>query len=310
MKTAEYLRPSSLAELRSISGRERAVFMAGGTDVIVKSRARECYETKTVIDVSGIPELQGIRLEENGDLWIGSAVTVREILANQEVRERFPLLAGAAARLGSTQIRNRATVGGNLANACIDADLIPPLLVLNAEVLTEEPEGPRRIPVREFFRSTPACLRHDEPVSRTCFFPEPVCKKTVLAPGGILTGISLPAYRPCPGEKDVRERFDKFLRSRHIGRAEMNMACRGHFSESGEVLSFEAAFGGIFPKPEYFEDEEGILTGKRPAEADFRRCARSIAEKASAFEKYMSDGPERIRTAEEWIYETVSEVMA
>ena len=120
--------------------------IAGGTDLMVNgslaSRAR-------YVDLSLIEEIQGVQSTSRG-LWIGALTTFTELRENRQVQELFPALATAASEVGGWQIQNRATIGGNAANASPAGDSLPVLLVLDAIVVIRGVDGERELPYQEF----------------------------------------------------------------------------------------------------------------------------------------------------------------
>jgi len=170
MKRYEYHRPRSLAEaLRLKAADPGACYVAGSTDVTVRVRAGDLAPT-ALISLRGVPEVRGIDFGTGAR--IGALTTVAEIQAHPGLREAYPVLAQAATVLGSVQIRNVATVGGNLCNASPCADTAPALLVLGARLRLEGPEGHRELPLEEFFRGPGAtCLTRDEVLTHVLLDP-------------------------------------------------------------------------------------------------------------------------------------------
>lgn len=125
-------RPTSLAELVAVMrGKDRVSLIAGGTDLLVGSRALP--NVGKLVDLTALPALRGI--DTTGpDIRIGAATTAAEIERHDGLARHFPALVQAAAECGSVQIRNRATIAGNIANAAAGADLIPPLLLAGARI--------------------------------------------------------------------------------------------------------------------------------------------------------------------------------
>jgi carbon-monoxide dehydrogenase medium subunit len=123
----------------------RIVFVAGATDLVLQMRG-EGIDGDFLIDLSQVRDLRYIR-EENGRIRIGAATPFSEIAASPLIREKALCLAQAAAQIGSAQIRNRATLGGNIANAAPAGDSLPPLSVLEASVHTVGPRQDRTVPV-------------------------------------------------------------------------------------------------------------------------------------------------------------------
>jgi aerobic carbon-monoxide dehydrogenase medium subunit len=147
----EYHRPKNLLEVLELrQANPGALLMAGGTDLMVRIR-RGDLRPRDIISLRRVEELRGIEQLLGGGLRIGANVTMRELILNEDIQVRFPVLAQAAGRLGSPQIRTSATIGGNLCNASPCADTAPPLLVLEAMVELLSPSGGRDIPLRDFF---------------------------------------------------------------------------------------------------------------------------------------------------------------
>ena len=109
-----------------------AVIVAGATDLAVKARSKDWYESKYLVDISRIQELQGIR-KEHGKIMVGAMTTIYELLHSELIRKGAGLLYQACGNIAGPQIRNQATIGGNLANSGPAADTIPALCVLEKQ---------------------------------------------------------------------------------------------------------------------------------------------------------------------------------
>jgi carbon-monoxide dehydrogenase medium subunit len=164
MRAFAWEQPTAIAdavELLEAHG-ERARLLAGGTDLLIRLRDRS-LEPDVVIDLKRIRELDdGIR-EADGRLIIGARTVMTDIAADPRIRRDYTALAEGAAVVGSVQIRNRATLAGNICNASPAADTAPALLVFDATVVVTGPDGERRIPIDEWFvRSGVTTLRAGE----------------------------------------------------------------------------------------------------------------------------------------------------
>ena len=157
--------------------------------------------------------------DEGGRLSVGAAVTLTELLNSRAVRDTASLLWQSASHAANRQVRNRATLAGNLANACPASDCIPALMVLGASVTAQGPEGRREIPLRELFRSCEACLRHAGMQVRTCYFLETATKKLTLRPGELIVSVEVPKQ---PTEE--RSLFYKLTENQSAGMAVLNFA--------------------------------------------------------------------------------------
>lgn len=146
----KYAKASSVAEaVRLLADDENARLIAGGTDVLVKLReGHDGYSS--IVDIHGLPELRGIELREDGALKLGAGVTFTDLLESELVAARAPVLGEMSAMVAGPQIRNVATIGGNIANGAVSADSVPPLLVLDASLEIAGPSGVRTTPLRGF----------------------------------------------------------------------------------------------------------------------------------------------------------------
>lgn len=151
MKKFDYFKPKTLEEaLRLLAQHgEKAKWIAGGTDVIVMIK-QKAMAPDVLISLQGIPGLD--QIQYNGSLSLGPMVTHRAIEKSAVIRENFSALADAVDDLGSIQIRNVATLGGNLCTAAPSADTATPLLVLGTQVKIKSAKEERTLPIEEFFK--------------------------------------------------------------------------------------------------------------------------------------------------------------
>jgi len=262
MQTFTYARPATLAEavamLEAHGPDARA--LAGGTDLIIRLRDGTLAPS-VVIDLKRIAELRpGIR---DGDGWlsIGATTVMTDIAADPRVARDFRALAEAAAVVGSVQIRNRATLGGNVCNASPAADTAPALLVYGAELVVAGPAGSRRIPIGDFF------VRSGE---------------TTLARGELVTAIELPVPARRTGAVHLRR-----TRRRGHDLASVTLCCG--VDEAGLT---RLAFGSVGPRPILAVDATGVLADAgAPAEAKAEILERMYAE-ASPSARSMRASPE------------------
>jgi carbon-monoxide dehydrogenase medium subunit len=151
MTSFDYHRPHTIADALALAQQTPAArFIAGGTDLLIRCRRRE-IRPPALISLRSIPELAAIEVGAQGGR-IGALATIRNLIDHDVLQERYPLLTMAARALGSEQIRNVATVGGNLCNASPCADTAPALLCYEAELEIRGPGGSRRAPLEEFLR--------------------------------------------------------------------------------------------------------------------------------------------------------------
>jgi CO/xanthine dehydrogenase FAD-binding subunit len=262
MRAFSYQRPTTIADAVALLAEHGpdARVLAGGTDLIIRLRDGSARPS-VVVDVKRIPELDPAIREVDGWLVIGATTVMTEIAADPRIRDRFTALAEAAAVVGSVQIRNRATLAGNLCNASPAADTAPSLLVYGAEVVASGPEGARRIPIDELFvRSGVTTLRRGE----------------------LVTAIELPLDRPRVGSAHQRR-----TRRRGHDLASVTLACAVDAAGLTRL-----AYGSVGPRPLLVTDDTGVLAD--PARPEMERAAileRMFAD-ASPSPRSMRAGPD------------------
>jgi CO/xanthine dehydrogenase FAD-binding subunit len=262
MHTFAYARPTSLAEavaLLEAHGPDARV-LAGGTDLIVRLRDGSAAPA-VVIDVKRIAELRpGIR-EVDGRVVIGATTVMTDVAADLLVRRHFPALAEAAAVVGSVQIRNRATLAGNICNASPAADTAPPLLVHGASVVVEGPGGTRRIPVDELFVRSGV---------------------TTLARGELVIAIEL----PIPAQRIASVHVRRTRRRGH-DLASVTLTC-GVDATGVTRLSY----GSVGPRAVLVTDESGILADPAARDEAKAPILEAMFAAASPSPRSMRAGPE------------------
>lgn len=248
----EYVRPSSLEEtigFLSDHGPETKA-LAGGTDLLIDIRSGKC-KARYIMDVTRIPELRGIIGSGEG-LSIGAGVTISEIAHSEEVRRFAPVLCKSCLTFGSPQVRNTATIGGNIANANPSADTFPPLIVHEAVAVLAGPAGERRIPV-ELSAAGP---------NRSNIAPEELIVRFILKP--------------------AEGRFCEFLkigRRKALAVARVNMAVLLGKDAGGAISFIRFCLGSSTPVPCRIREVEEFLAGKIPDEAVVAEGGRLAAQK-------------------------------
>jgi xanthine dehydrogenase small subunit len=228
------VQPHSLEEaVRYLEGDPGLVPTAGCTDLMVRG-VEALHQMDRVIDLLGIPELRGIR-EVEGGLEIGATTPFSEIRRSAAVQSAFPALADAAGQIGGWQIQNRATLGGNLANASPAGDSLPVLLALNATIVLASARGFREIPYDEFHSGY---------------------RKTALQPGEIVARIRLPFQAGVQAFRKVGTR-----EAQAISKVVVAMAGR---IENGRIVEIRLAAGSVAPTPIRLRAAEDAIRGQAP----------------------------------------------
>lgn len=223
-----------------------AKVVAGGTDLLPQLK-NGLLKPPCVVDLSGVSELRALARAGGDGLRIGAAVTARAIELDRHIRSTYPAVAESGALVGSVQVRNLATVGGNLCNAA------PPLLALDAEAVIVGPGGQRRVPLASFFLGV---------------------RRTVLAPDELLLEIVVPAPGPRSGGHYLR----------HTPRRELDIAVVGVAAQitltDGVCGKAGIALASVAPTPVRAAAAEQALVGQPMTPALIERAAELAVEAA------------------------------
>jgi CO/xanthine dehydrogenase FAD-binding subunit len=168
-----FFRPTELQELLEFKAREgsRARILDGGSNVLVYINEGS-ISGGTLVDVKSLGAIQGIE-ERDGRLEIGAGELIADIMDSELVRQKIPFLREALKKFANPLVRNMATLAGNIADSSPIGDTIPPLLVLEAEVVVASAKGERVIALEEFFTGPGKNLLEDEEIIRKVRFPLP-----------------------------------------------------------------------------------------------------------------------------------------
>jgi carbon-monoxide dehydrogenase medium subunit len=247
----EYHAPERLEEAFDILRKHpgESTFLAGGTDLIVKMKQR-LIEPKRLINLKNIKELSGVE-ENNSRIHIGALTKLRTLERCHHVMEMLPLLRETVSAMGSVQVRNMATVGGNLCNASPAADSAVALIALGADAHIAGPNVKRSLPLEEFFRGSGS---------------------SVLEKDEILTGISVPVPK-----ENSKEAFFKIGRT-NLDIAVVNVAV--HLRMEGDIIkNCRVVMGSVAPVPLRLIAVENYLNGKKATDDTFKRAGEIGSDK-------------------------------
>jgi carbon-monoxide dehydrogenase medium subunit len=238
-----------------VSHAEQARFIAGGTDVIVKLKEGK-ITPRYLVSLRRIQGLDHITYQD-GELRIGALVTHRMLETSPMIRKEFPVLTDAVTHIGSVQIRNVATIGGNIVNAVPSADGAIPLITLGARVRLRGPKGERSMALEDLFIGP---------------------GQTLLEPGEILIEFIIPRLPPHTGAAYVK----------HTRRAAMELPLLGvavllSLAEDGvSCTDARIGLGVLAPTPMRARSAETLLKGQRITEEVLAKAARTAAEECKA----------------------------
>lgn len=249
MKNVVYLRPQILEEASEcLAAYPHAKLLAGGTDLILSIERRKVTPTH-IVDLAGIPNINQV-IYADGTLRLGAMATIQELHEAFVVRDKFPDIAMAAGYLGCWQVRNRATLGGNLANAAPSAEMVPSLIAHKTQVKLIGSQGERILPLEEFFTGP---------------------GQTRMQQGEILVEVIVP---------EPREGL-KMLYSRHALRRSMDIPLVNaavHVQLQGEVvIDVKIVLGAVAPTPIPSKKAEEILIGKKLDETLIANAAQAAS---------------------------------
>ncbi len=255
MRTFEYLKPASVNKalaLLDLYG-DQAKLIAGGTDVMVQWKKR-IISPQVLISLRNLAELSFIKF--GGGLEIGAGTTHRALELSPEIREHFPVIHDAVSNLGSVQVRNSGTIGGNICNAAPSADTAPPLLVLDTNVRIASTKGERTVAIRDFFRGP---------------------SRTVLQTGELVTLFSIPAPLPRTGMA-----YSKHTRRKAMDLPIVGVAVLLSFEEDLKTCRKAAiALGVAAPTPMRAANAEAFLAGKPVDKTTLLEAGKIASEEAS-----------------------------
>ncbi len=240
MKDFVYLDPRTLGEViahLAAHGAETRL-LAGGTDLLLLMQA-DAIAADFVVDVRRIPDLLTLDHDEERGLTLGAAVCLRTVEISPVVRQRYPHLASSAAEIGSIQVRNLGTVGGNVCNAAPSADMAPALLTLEAAARIVGPRGERVVPLDQFFVGP---------------------RQTVLQPDEILVSLQVPPPAARTGGAYLKLKVRPALDIAMVGVAATVRLASG----DGVVQRARIALGAVAPTPMRVPEAEALLEGKAP----------------------------------------------
>lgn len=223
--------------------------IAGGTDIIPQLRRGEGPEA--LVDISSLKGLSYCK-EEEGFIKIGALTSHERIKKSPLLKERARALVLAASSLGSPQIRNRGTVGGNLCHGSPAADMIPPLLALGAHITLVRKKGVRRIPLLSFFKGP---------------------YQTDLQTGELLKEIFFPMPHPYSSSS-----FYKLGRRQALAVSRMSMAISLVVHDDGIIEEIKIVPGAITPVPVIMESPANLLKGREPSPTLLERAGELVAQ--------------------------------
>jgi carbon-monoxide dehydrogenase medium subunit len=263
--TFGYYTPRTITEVLTLIGKLKPVnIIAGGTDFVPAVRLKG-FRPKNVVSLVNLRKKLSYVTSKGDTVKIGALTKIRDVQRSEHIREKATCLHEALSQIGSVQIRNMATIGGNLCNASPAADSAPPLLVLDASVELVRKGGRRTIPLKDFFLGP---------------------GKTVLRKGELLKEIRFPL------EAGTASSFQKLGRTRG---EDISIAAAAVFlkTDGQKISQARIALGSVAPTPIRAYKSEKDLVGKTASEAVLDSAAVKAAEEAKPITDVRATGDYR-----------------
>jgi len=252
----QYFAPQKIEEALEILSRygENIKVIAGGTDLLVQYYDR-LYEISSWLDLKNIKELKEIKIHQN-QMEIGAMVTHAQLEKSEDIKKYYPVLSQAAADIGSPQIRNRGTIGGNIVNASPAGDLLPSLMAYDAQFKLLSLQKEALIPAEEFFIGP---------------------KKTILEPAQLLTQIIF----PLPSKKTYGS-WIKIGKRKALIIATITLALLVKIAEDNKtVKDVRTCLGSVAPTPIEIKEIRKKMVGKNFEQLDFTELGQIVEDKIS-----------------------------
>ncbi len=267
MTSPTYERPESLDEATQLlAARQDASALSGGTDLAVAIRHGKA-DPGVVVDLKGIPELAASITRVDGGFRITANTSMTDLESDPRVVHELPGLVEAAEVVGSVQIRNRATLAGNLCNASPAADTPPVLMALGASVDLIGPDGERSVTIDDFLVGY---------------------RQTILAPGELIKAVTIPGR---PGASS-----SSFLKLGVRRAMEISIVCVGamiELDEAGMIAAAGVGLGSVAPTTVRAHSCEPLLVGAEPSDDLFVAAAQAAAADCTPIDDLRATGEYR-----------------
>jgi CO/xanthine dehydrogenase FAD-binding subunit len=256
MSRLQYIRPETLAAALDHLDRHgrRTKILAGGTDLVVDLR-HGAAEPEFVLDVSRLNELKGIEVKPEG-VSVGAGVTLAEIESSDLLERHAPALRKCSFTFASRQVRNVATIGGNVAHCSPCGDTVPPRVIHEARAVLASRRGQREVPVEEIATGPYACALP----------PEELILRFVLKPAPDVTFAD----------------FQKIGRRRELAIARINAAAMARQEPDGRICFFRFSLGSCTPTPHRMPEVESFLSGQVPTAKLIWEAGKLLADRTIA----------------------------
>lgn len=245
----EYIRPTTVEETVKAVSQEGSEIIAGGTDLMIDIRGG-WFKGNRLVDVKSIPEMQGIREEKDGRISIGAAAGIEELRQSKLIQEKLPALYKATEKFASLQVRNTATLGGNVGHAAPCGDTHPPIILYGGDIEIASPSGRRKAALNDVLAGpNKSALKHGD-----------VMVRFVLEP-----------------RKAKLQDFQKIGRRKDLAISRVSLAMLIDTDASGVMDEVRVVLGACMPTTGRMPGTEAMLKGQKPSWGLFREAAAHMA---------------------------------
>jgi len=281
--SCQYFAPQKIEEALEILSRYEIEIkiIAGGTDLLVQYYDR-LYEIDNWLDLKNIKDLKNIRINKN-QMEIGAMVTHTQIEISEDIQKYFPILSQAASDIGSPQIRNRGTIGGNIVNASPAGDLLPSLIAYKAQFKLVSSREETIIPAEAFFIGP---------------------KKTILRADQLLSEIILPLP-----EKNTYGSWIKIGKRKALIIATITLALVVRMDKDNEIIqNASVCLGSVAPTPLEIKEIKEKMIGKKFKQLDFNQLGGMVEDKISPIDDIRGTREYRKDVAKEIMINALEEI--
>ena len=284
MAEFDYVKPSSLESLINdyAQVRSEGAILAGGTDLLVRIRSGLVCR-RVLFDVNNLDEMNSIS-DQGDSVSIGAAVRIVDVAESGLIKSVIPFLSLAASQLGSPQIRNRATLGGNIVTASPAADTVPPLIAMGATLMFRSREGHREISIEDFMKGP---------------------GQTDIHEGEVLIGTTVPKVI-----NGCKSHFIKVGRRKAVAISVVNMAGWVKKDKTGIIEDLRVVLGAVAPTATRAIEAETYLRGKAPKQDLLKEAASIAAGESSPISDIRGTEEGRRLLVEAWTFRLLETLMS
>ena len=268
--SSKFFAPQSIDEIMEIiEENDDYKIIAGGTDIMVE-KFEELYEVKNWLAIDNIEELQKI-YKKNKQLEIGAGVTHTQLVQSNLIKDWIPALKEAALDVGSPQIRNRGTIGGNIVTSSPAGDLLPVLLVYDAEFILKSKKNQRKVSAEDFFTGV---------------------KSNILKRDEIITKIIIPL------KKNNFDKWTKIGKRKALVISSLTLAVRIQLdNENQKITDASLAMGAVAPTPLKINKAAEKIVDKKFVELDYKKIAKLVEQEISPIDDIRGTAKYRSKVA-------------